>query len=45
MFNKVECMLKETCQMPVSLMLIQKTTESVLESLKAEHGGGATDKS
>lgn len=31
--------------MAVSLMVIQETIESLLESLKAEPGGGATDKS
>lgn len=31
-FGKVEYMLEETCQMPVSLMLIQETTETLLRA-------------
>lgn len=45
MFDKVEYMLEETCQLPVSLMLIRETTESLFESLKAECGGRTADKS
>lgn len=31
MFDKVKSMLEETYQMPISLMLIQETTESLFE--------------
>lgn len=38
-------MLEKQRQMPISLMLIQETTNSLFKCMKAERGGGATDKS